>query len=80
MSPLLKAGRPNSSLEDDRKIIEEALKKIKESFDDNTKYSRILKIICGYLSINACEAQYALSLESSEVKSINYSPERCCLK
>lgn len=60
---MLRPCKQNTSIEEDRKSIEAALKKIKESFDDSSKYSNILKCICCYLSINACEANYALSVD-----------------
>ena len=47
-------------------MIEEALKKIKESFDEKTQYHRILILICFYLSINAFDVNYVIQKDIDE--------------
>lgn len=53
MGPLLRPANAKTSIEEDRKYIENALKRIQESFDD--KNNKLLKVICAIMSVSSCD-------------------------
>ncbi|CAD8083118.1 unnamed protein product [Paramecium sonneborni] len=61
MGPLIEQQRADTTIDEDRKQIEDVLKKLKDIIPQQNQ--KIIQIICAYMSVNSCEAQYALQLE-----------------
>ncbi|KAM3136236.1 hypothetical protein pb186bvf_011695 [Paramecium bursaria] len=62
IGPILQKQKPNTTIDDDRRLMEIVLQKAKES-NENKK---IMQLICAYLSVNSCEALYTLNIEQTK--------------